>query len=373
MFTELVGAASRRGVGRAVARLAPLVDAVATPHGIDRYLELVDPLWSGRERRARIVVVERTTRDSVTLRLSPDARWRGFVAGQHVALGVEIDGVRHTRCYSLAGSQHADGPVELTVKAHPAGAVSRHLHEHAAVGDVVVFGLAEGEFVLPPIRPDHLLLVSGGSGITPVMSMLRTLCDEDHRGEVTFLHYARTAADMIYRDEVAALAAERANVRTVVVLTEEPGRGDLDGLLDREQLDAACPDWATAEAYVCGPAPLMDAMRELYAEVGAAERVHTEAFTLPLFLAEAGGSGCALRFSASGVEVVDDGRTILEQAEGAGLRPAFGCRRGICHTCTRSLEAGAVRNVLTDERSSDPGTPVQLCIHVPVGEFAVDP
>lgn len=373
MSTHATTPTSARGSASAWrSRLGAFVEAALTPHGLDRYLELVDPTWVRGEGRARIVAVEHTTPDSVTLRLRPNGRWAGFLAGQHTQLGVEIDGVRHTRCYSFAGSQHDTGPLELTVKAHPHGTVSRHLVQHAAVGDVVVLGRAAGAFVLPDPRPEEVLLVSGGSGITPVMAMLRTLCAEDHTGTITFLHYALTAEQMIYRDELELLASAHPNVRLVRVFTDEPGRGDLDGFLSGDQLDAACPGWRTTETYVCGPAPLMDAARALYDEAGCADLLRTEAFTLSQFVAEAGSIGGALRFDGSGIEVANDGRPILLQAEAAGLRPDHGCRMGICHTCTRSLVCGSVRHLMTGAVESDPGTPIQLCVNAPVGDVAID-
>jgi ferredoxin-NADP reductase len=368
MSTE---ARSRGLLLRAVRRL----DAFATPHGIDRYVELVVPTWSSTEVRGRVTDVRHGTADSVTLTIRPNGNWPGFTAGQFTQLTVEIDGVRHTRCYSMATADRDPGSFELTVKAHPQGTVSRHLKDHATVGLVVGLAPAAGEFTLPAVRPDRLLLMSGGSGITPVLSMLRTLCAEGHDGTVTFVHYALTEADMIYRDELAALGAAHPNVRLVRIFTDAPGTGDLDGFLSTEQLDAIDPAWRTTPTYVCGPAPLMDGARRLYEEAGAADLLHTEAFTLTQVLAEAGSSGGTLRFDGADLEVVDDGRPILEQAEAAGLAPEHGCRMGICHTCVRSLTCGTVRDVVTGDLTTAPaetGVAIRICVSAPVGDTHVD-
>ncbi len=357
----------RRAIGR--------LDALATPHGIDRYVELVAPTWSSTEVRGRIVDVRHGTPDSVTLTVRPNANWSGFTAGQFTQLTVEIDGVRHTRCYSMATAERDAGAFELTVKAHPQGTVSRYLKDHAAVGLVVGLARADGSFTLPAARPDRLLLVSGGSGITPVMAMLRTLCAEGHDRPVTFVHYALTEADMIYRAELATLAAAHANLRLVRVFTDAPGTGDLDGFLSTEQLDAIDPAWRTTDTYVCGPAPLMDGARALYAEAGAADLLRTEAFTLTHVLAEAGGQGGTLRFEGADLEVASDGRPILEQAEAAGLAPEHGCRMGICHTCTRSLTCGTVRDVVTGDITTAPaetGVAIRICVSAPVGDARID-
>ncbi|MEQ1787706.1 MAG: FAD-binding oxidoreductase, partial [Acidimicrobiales bacterium] len=341
---------SRGLLRRAVQRL----DAFATPHGIDRYVELVAPTWSSTEVRGRVTAVRHGTADSVTLTIRPNGLWNGFTAGQFTQLTVEIDGVRHTRCYSMATSAHEAGAFELTVKAHPHGTVSRFLKDHAAVGLVVGLSPAAGAFTLPAVRPDRLLLLSGGSGITPVMAMLRTLCAEGHDRPVTFVHYALTEADMIYRSELAALAAAHPNVRLVRIFTDAPGTGDLDGFLTPAQLDAIDPAWRTTETYLCGPAPLMDGARAIYDDAGAGDRLHTEAFTLTQVLAESGTAGGTLRLARSAVDLANDGRPILEQAEAAGLSPVHGCRMGICHTCTRSLTCGTVRDLVTGDLTTAP-------------------
>jgi len=354
-------------------RAVGVLEALATPHGVDRYVELISPAWSLAEVRGRVTAAVRGTTDSVTLTIRPNRNWTGFRAGQYVQATVEIDGVRHTRCYSMASSAHrADGQFELTVKAHPHGKVSQHLVAEARPGMVLGLSPAQGEFTLADERPQRILLISGGSGITPVMSMLRTLADEGHRGPVTFLHYALTAETMIYRDELTELAAAHPNVTAVRVFTEAPGTGDLDGFFSAAQLAAAEPHWADAETYVCGPAPLMDGVRAHYEAAGVADRLHHEAFTLLQFVAEAGAAEGAIRFGRSGIDVASDGTTLLEHAEAAGLDPESGCRMGICHTCVRQLTCGTVRNVVSGELTSDAGTDVQLCVNVAVGDVEID-
>src|SRR5436305_10316503 len=176
-----------------------LVDLLVAPHGVDRYLELIRPEITVRDARARVLEVRRQTERSVTLAVRPNSAWSGFKAGQFIRVGVEIDGVRRTRTYSPACSERStDGLLELTVTTHPNGLVSRHLVHGAGAGAILHLGEAQGEFVLPQPCPRRLALISGGSGITPVLSMLRTLIDENHDGELAFVHYARTAADWLY-------------------------------------------------------------------------------------------------------------------------------------------------------------------------------
>jgi stearoyl-CoA 9-desaturase NADPH oxidoreductase len=350
---------------------SPLVEALAAPHGVDRYLELIHPSWSLHEARAEVIEVRRQTADSVTLILRPNENWKGFSTGQFVRLTVEIDGVRHTRCYSPACSEHAPDRIELTVKRHPEGKVSGFLNRSASSGMVVGLSAADGDFVLPAERPEHLLLISGGSGITPVLSMLRTLCDEGHAGAVTFVHYAQTRDRVPYRRALGEVARQHPNVRVVLSYTREAG-GTFTGHLSREHLRAVAPELARASAYVCGPPGLVETARTIWAEDGVEQLLHIESF-LPPSLAlpndRAEGSVC---FARTGQVVANDGRSLLEQAEQAGLSPQFGCRMGICHTCTCRKKAGSVRNLVSGEVSSAEEQDIQICVSAPVGDVELD-
>jgi ferredoxin-NADP reductase len=364
---------SRSSRSRWPRRLVAVLDALATPHGIDRYLELIDPAWSVREVRAVVTETRRQTASSVTLTLEPNANWTGFEAGQYTVLTVEIDGVRHSRCYSVATSAHLRRRFELTVKRQPGGTVSPYLYANAQRDMLVGLSPAQGDFTLPAVRPDRLMLISGGSGITPAMSMLRTLCDEDHTGLVAFVHYSLRADDMPYQTELARLAADHPNVRLLRAFTEEPGRGELDGLFCDAHLLAADRAWRHAETYVCGPAPLMDAVRARFEQEGLSDRLHMEAFTQTFPVSGSGVGACGtVRFERSGAQIDADGRTLLELAEAAGLRPIHGCRMGICHTCTRHMPHGTVRDLRTGITRTAVDTDVQLCVHVPDGDVALD-
>ena len=338
-----------------------LVNLLTGPHGVDRYTELVAPTWTRGEGRAKVVDVRRTTPRSVTLVLATNDAFaetgRALRAGQYVNLAVEIDGRRHTRCYSPAnaeGSSH----LELTIGHHDGGLVSSFLYERARRGMVVGLSGVGGDFVLPAQRPRRILFVSGGSGITPVMAMLRTLVDEGYTGEITFVHYARNAAEACYRDELA----EMAGVRVLHGYTRSTD-GDLDGRFGPEHVAAAMP--SPDAVFVCGPAALIDAVRE------HCENVYSESFVPPTLDLPAQPSGGRVSFADSGIEVVDDGRSLLEQAESAGLNPDSGCRMGICHTCTRRKTCGVVRNLTTGAVSTAPDEDVQICVSVPVGDVDI--
>ncbi len=250
---------------------------------------------------------------------------------------------------------------------HPGGVVSNHLHQHVRRGAIVHLGAAQGDFVLPEPRPRRLVLISGGSGITPVLSMLRTLCDEGHDGEIAFVHYARTQADWLYRSEVDRLAVAHPNVQLQYVATREGGEH-----LSEDAIASQLPGFAPADTTVavCGPRPLLDAVTAIWAD--ALDNVRAETFAPPSLTVTGAAAEGTLRFLRSDRTAPIAGGTLLEQAEAAGLTPEFGCRMGICHTCTCRKSAGAVRNVLTGEVSDEEDEDIQLCVSVPAGDVALE-
>ncbi|MCH9729588.1 MAG: ferredoxin reductase [Actinomycetia bacterium] len=357
MFTQTL---TRRG------RRSALLDLLTGPHGVDRFTELVDPTWTRGEARARIVATRRSTPRSVTLTLEPNRAFTGFRAGQHINLSVEIDGRRRTRPYSPANSE-TDRYIELTVGHHDGGLVSAFLVEHACTGMVVNLGSVGGDFTLPPEMPaghhDRILLVSGGSGITPVMSMLRTLRARRHSADIAFVHYARSAQEACYRDELAEIERAMPNLTVLHGYSRLPAGSDLQGRFGSEHLQAALPN--ADHVFVCGPPALVDGVREFCP--GAL----SESFVPPTFSGVGGQaepSGGLVTFADSGVAVTDDGRSLLDQAEAAGLTPESGCRMGICFSCTRRKTSGAVRNVITGAVSSAEEEDVQICVSAPVGD-----
>lgn len=349
MFTQTL---TRRVLG------SGLVDLLTGPHGVDRYTELVSPTWTQGDARARVIAVRRSTPRSVTLLLEPNDAFGGFRAGQHINLSVDIDGRRRTRCYSPANAE-GQRLIELTIGRHEGGLVSEHLYRNARPGMIVGLEKVGGDFVLPDTLPRRILLVSGGSGITPVMSMLRTLIADGYDGEVAFVHYARSRDEACYHDELAGTP----NVRVLHGYTRG-GDGDLQGYFGAEHLRAAMPD--PDAVYVCGPPALVAAVREQCPEA------ISESFVPPVFTVPADPSGGQVSFLGSTVSVVDDGRTLLEQAEAAGLQPVSGCRMGICHSCTCRKTGGAVRNLITGAISTADSEDIQICVSVPVGDVEID-
>ncbi|AUH69713.1 MULTISPECIES: ferredoxin reductase [Gordonia] len=353
-----------------IARLVEtIVEATATPYPVDRYLELIDPMITWRDTRAKVTDVRLQTDRSVTLTLRPTRQWSGHRAGQYIEVSVVVDGVRHRRFFSPANAEQKASEIELTVTAHSGGFISRYLREQTRPGTVLTLSSATGEFVLPDVRPDRTVLVSGGSGITPVLSMLRTLIAEGHDRPVTFVHYARTPEDVPYRAELDALdrTLNHVDVRLHYTRTDTPEHfhdDHLDGVADVDG----------AQVFLCGPPALMNAVREYADRRDLADRLHTEAFTVdtsPVLDPDQPITG-DVTYTESDVTTPNDGRTLLEQAEAAGLRPEYGCRMGICFSCTKVRKTGCTRNILTGELDSEPDQHIQICVNAPVGDVEIE-
>lgn len=350
------------------------VAALASPHGVDRYLEQVNPMWAAHEVRARVVDVRREVDvpghpPVATITLQPTSTWRGHRAGQHVQLGVEIDGARRTtRVFTVSSpdSRHGDR-FTITLRANPDApgrrSVSRLLVERAEPGTMVHLSQAEGDFVLPDQVPGHVLFISGGSGITPVMSMLRSLQRRTHRGRVTFLHYAQSPEHQIFAEELDEVRRSGHGI-DVHLLHPELG----DPALTPMFLEKLVPGYRDVPTWACGPAPLIEAVRAAY---DGSDALRVEYFKPPRS-ATSGEAAGDVAFTRSGKAAPNSGASLLEQAEALGLRPEFGCRMGICFSCTSRKSEGTVRNVLTGEESSLPDEDIRICVSAPVGDCVVD-
>ena len=340
---------------------------LTTPLHPDDYLSLINPLWSQRELRGRVEEVISETEDAATLVIRPGWGWHyDHRPGQYVGIGVQVEGKFQWRSYSVSSPPRRSGrTISITVRAMPEGLLSAHLVEGLKPGTIVRLALPEGDFVLPDPPPAEMLFLVGGSGITPVMAMLRTL---DRRGSMpdVVLHYSSpTPERMIFREELADLDGRHDS------LTVHELHTDLDGMLDLADLDEICPDWQERETWACGPGPMLDAVLAHWKDHDLTDQLHLERFTLEL--GGEGGEGGTISFRTSGKTIDADGATtVLEAGEEAGVGMPFGCRMGICHTCTLTLVSGTVRDLRNGDEYGNPNEPVQTCITAAVGDCTFD-
>jgi ferredoxin-NADP reductase len=346
-----------------------LIRSFTSPLLPDDYLELVNPLWSTRELRGRIERVERETPGAVTVLIKPGWEWQGHRPGQYLRLGIEVDGVHHWRAYSLTSDpRRPDGCISITPKLVEGGKVSPFLFRRVRPGTIVRLGGVEGTFVLPDPLPPRLLFVSAGSGITPIMSMLRSIAAHGQIEDVTHVHCARTADAVIFARELHELQARHPGYRLHVRVTGEQGR------VTPDQLDGLCPDWCSREAFVCGPAGLLEAMSDRWRHDGDLARLHVEHFQPDARIGDGErGSGGTIHFCSSDVRASSDGeQPILHAGESAGATLPYGCRMGICHTCVGRLRSGQVRDLRTGRVHGQAGEMLRTCVNAPEGTIEIE-
>ncbi|GAA0975084.1 ferredoxin reductase [Acrocarpospora macrocephala] len=376
-------------------RLAKAAHWLSTPLLPEDYLGLLDPLWSAEELRGRVEGVYRETADAATLVIRPGRGWSAHRPGQWVRIGVDIQGRRHWRTYSLSSPpERPDGCFTITVKAIPDGLVSNHLARRTAPGTIVRLAGPEGEFVVPEPPPPRLLFLTAGSGITPVMAILSSLLAgetptgtgrssaeaspagaeavhpkwppvQERRAlpDVVLVHSAPTPQDVIFGERLRHLAARSPYLRLYERHTRSAGRlrpADLAGL---------CPDWAQRSVWACGPAAMLD---EVVAHwTGPEDRLHIEHFR-PTVLTS-GGEGGRVRFTKTGREADADGVTpLLTVGEDTGVLMPSGCRMGICHSCVGRLRSGRVRDLRTGQVHGEAGDLIQTCVSAAAGPIEIE-
>lgn len=355
-------------VPKARQRALHAVRSLFSPLLPDDYLELINPLWSTQELRGRIERIERETADAVTVLIRPGYEWMDHRPGQYLRIGVVVDGVHHWRAYSLTTDPgRPDGLIGITPKLVDSGKVSPYLVHRARPGDIVRLGGVEGTFVLPDPPPVKLLFISAGSGITPIMSMLRSLNRDEALDDVVHIHSSRDPDGVIFGEQLRELDSHCSGYRPHIRITGEAGR------IAPTDLDHLCPDWRERHAFVSGPGEMLDALVRHWRAEGDPEMLDMERFQPVIGGGDsAAGEGGAIRFTKSGIEASSDGGTpILVAGEEAGAELPFGCRMGICHTCIGRLCSGQVRDLRTGEVYGQEDEMVRTCVNAPEGAVEI--
>ena len=348
--------------------LRTIAERITTPLLPDDYLKLANPLWSARELRGRVVEVRRETVDSATLVIKPGWGFSfDYQPGQYVGIGLLVDGRWRWRSYSLTSSPVTSGPsrtITITVKAMPEGFLSTHLVGGVAPGTIVRLAAPKGNFTMPDPAPASVLFITAGSGITPVMSMLRTLSRRDQITDIVHLHSAPTESDLMFAAELAELARRHSGYRLRVRTTREQGR------LDFSRLGDEVPNWRDRQTWTCGPEGMLTAAEGLWSSAGLKEQLHQERFAAARTAVH--GQGGTVEFARSGKSVTVDAATpLMDAGEGAGVQMPFGCRMGICQSCVVGLLDGHVRDLRTGVEH-EPGSRVQTCISAASGDCVLD-
>lgn len=356
--------------------LRSIAERITTPLLPDDYLKLANPLWSARELRGRVLEVRRETEDSATLVIKPGWGFSfDYEPGQYVGIGVLMDGRWRWRSYSLTSSPvagstpgsttgRASRTITITVKAMPEGFLSSHLVGGLSPGTVVRLAAPQGNFVMPDPSPASVLFLTAGSGITPVMSMLRTLARRDQIGDVVHVHSAPTESDVMFAAELAQLADAHDGYQLRLRTTRTEGRLELSRLADE------VPDWEQRQTWACGPEGMLNEAEKTWSAAGLKDRLHLERFAVSR--AAAHGQGGTVQFARSGKTITVDAATpLMDAGESVGVRMPFGCRMGICQSCVVELVDGHVRD-LRSGVEHEPGNRIQTCISAASGDCVLD-
>lgn len=352
--------------------LRTIAGKITTPLLPDDYLKLANPLWSARELRGRVVEVRRETVDSATLVIKPGWGFSlDYAPGQYVGIGLLVDGRWRWRSYSLTSPPLRGGKgnrgartITITVKAMPEGFLSTHLVGGVEPGTIVRLAAPQGNFVMPDPAPASVLFLTAGSGITPVMSMLRTLQRHDQITDIVHVHSAPTGSDVMFAAELAQLHDAHPGYRMHLRTTRTQGR------LDLARLDEVVPDWRDRQAWACGPEAMLNDAEQLWTQAGIPAHLHLERFAVSR--AAPHGTGGTVTFERSGKAVSADAATsLMEAGESAGIQMPFGCRMGICQSCVVGLVEGHVRDLRTGVEH-EPGTRVQTCVSAASGDCVLD-
>jgi glycine betaine catabolism B len=321
---------------------------------------------------------------------SENSRLFRFRPGQFITIEVEIDGETINRCYTISSPPTRPDTLSITVKRKVGGKVSNWLHGNLRPGSKIRALGPAGDFSCATHPASKYLLLSGGSGITPMMSMARTLYDLGSASDIVFLHSARSPRDIIFRNELAAMAHGAANFRTAFVCEDRGEARDWSGptgYLAPHLLQSFVPDLNEREVFCCGPDPYMSGVRAMLPALGFdMAHYHEESFVFEELssVEQAGALGepveladatCKIEFTKSGrtIECRPD-QFILDAARLAGMRLPFSCNKGVCGTCKSKKTAGQV--VMSHgggirQREIDAGM-ILICCSKPLGDVTID-
>ena len=321
--------------------------------------------WSGQLRVARIF---QETPDVKTFRFADPEGGEflpfTFDPGQFLTVSVSVDGQALKRSYSISSSPCCQGWCEITVKHVAGGRVSAYLHEQVREGDLLHVSAPSGRFTFRGKEAPSVVFIAGGVGITPLMSSIRYLTDQSWPGEIFLIHACGGMKDIIFHEELERLRRLNPNLHVTITLSKEesPDWAGPRGYVTKELLLGAVPDIAARRVHLCGPPPMMEAVKALLAETGVpAEQVRTELFLSPepRHAAEAPATAVSALMQAAQAPVctfarsrktapLPPGKTVLEASEDVGVNIDNSCREGYCGVCKTKLLVGQVTMAVED-------------------------
>jgi ferredoxin-NADP reductase len=368
----------------------PAADEKATPPAVSD-ANSPPPLTANWRGQLRVGSIIKETPNVKTFRLLPSSDDHflpfTFVPGQFLNVAFWIGGARMNRSYSISSSPTQREYLDLTVRREPRGAVSRHIVDLLKVGDQIEAGGPVGKLTFTGNEADSIVLISGGVGITPMVSISRYLTEQSWPGDIFFIYVCRTPADYILADEIAALERRNPKLHVAITMTRPEGtdwKGPR-GHLTNELLTQTVPNLTSRRIHLCGPIPMMDATKALLADMGVSpDQLKTEAFGTPKPSPAAAGTTAKATAEATGPLVtfskhnksskIHIDQTVLELSEELGVGIEFSCRVGTCGVCKVKMTSGEVDQEVQDALGADDQTNgvILACQAKPKGDIAVE-
>lgn len=333
-------------------------------------LQPISPLWSARDYRARITRIRQETHNCFTLVMEPNKKWRGFEPGQFIALKVRKNGAEISRCFSISSSQQQyeqANQIELTIRIQDQGRMTPWIHEHIQPTNIVGLSAAMGDFVIQD-KGRPILMIAGGSGITPFRSYLNTQKNACWpRQSASLMYYASTPSEHLFAQELTVLNNEK-SLKTSLISSQDKGRFSL------EHLKQHCPHYLQHDIYICGPNEMIEHVKDtlLRAHVDTGN-IYIEHFGPTTSDVNGISEGGVVHFQQSKKHVdISHAETLLQIAENNRINAPSGCKMGVCHQCKCRKYSGTTYNTLTKTYSDSGEEDIQLCVSIPVGEVTLE-
>ena len=349
-----------------------LITPLINPAQFDFWAQQLGSTHAWERCFARVKSVQVESPDTKTLTLKANRNWQGFVAGQHCNVTARIAGRNITRSYSISSDPIDGRRIQITVRREASGLMSEYLCNDLEVGDRLELGSPFGEMLLPEPMPSHLLLLAAGSGITPMMSQIRTLARKGMSTPVTLVYWEKTTVDFNFAQELQSIARQYRNFNVNLITTREHSELPLSGRISDELLAQIAKIDTVDLVFACGANGFVKTASSICGSrniplisesftPSQPQSLNTEVTEYDVYLRR---QGLHLR--------VSNQLPMLEQLERAGVSVPSGCRQGICNTCTCVRNSGATKDVFSGAVDNEPLQIIKLCVSRAAGNLELD-
>ena len=349
-----------------------LISPLINPAKFDFWAQQLGSTHAWGRCFARVISVMSESPDTKTLTLKANRNWQGFVAGQHCNVTATIAGRNITRSYSISSDPVYGRHIQITVRREVGGLMSEYLYSDIETGDRIELGSPFGDMLLPKPMPAHLLLLAAGSGITPMMSQIRTLARQGMPTLVTLMYWEKTNVDFNFSQELKSIAQKNPNLKVHLITSRGHSEESLSGRISNELLSQVMNIDAVEKVFACGSSGFVQAATSS-CEFRKLPLI-SEAFTPPQAQTsntESTQHDVFLRRSNLHLQLSNQS-PLLEQLENAGVSVPSGCRQGICNTCTCVRNSGTTADAFSGVVDNEPSQIIKLCVSRAAGNIELD-